>query len=71
MKATEDPSACFFLDLSSRVFMIAAPRNFSLGQTSSMLQDKLTIDYNKDTIIQQVYKNEERKQMKSDVLNNI
>lgn len=51
--------------------MIAAPRNFSLGQTSSMLQDKLTIDYNKDTIIQQVYKNEERKQMKSDVLNNI
>lgn len=71
MKATEDPSACFFLDLSSRVCMIAAPRDFSLGQTSSTPHDKLTIDYNKDIIIQQGYKNKERKEMKSDVLNNI
>lgn len=58
MKATEDPSHCFFLDPSSRVCMIDAPRNSSLGQTPAMLQDKLTNDYGKDTIIQQDDKNE-------------
>lgn len=69
MKAIENPSYCFFLDLSSRVCIIAAPRNSSLGQTPTMVQDKLTIDYSKDTIIQQDNKNEKRKQVTSDVLN--
>lgn len=71
MKATEDPNDYPFLDFSSKVCMIAAPRNSSLGQTSTMLQDKLTIDYSEDIIIQQDDKNEKRKQMKSDVLNAI
>lgn len=36
-----------------------------------MLQDELTIDYSKDTVIQQNDTDEERKQLKSDALNAI
>lgn len=60
-------SGLFFQD----VFMIAALRISSLGQTSMMRKDKLAIDYHKDTVIQQDDTDEERKQLKSDALNAI
>jgi len=53
------------------VFTIAAPRDTSLGQTLTVLQEKLTIEYCKDRVIQKDNTDEERKQLRNGALNAI